>query len=248
MSVMLVNNETGSLIDASDWHFASGVLDVSGRGARHFHCDLTQAAGKMPLHDQGYDLGTLSAHKFYGPTGVGALHMRGVTFDEPWVMGGSQENGLRGGTLNVAGIVGMGAAAALALDAMEEEWQRAQEMRLAVIEELHGLSDWLVIGREEMDFQNPGQSPYILCLAFAQIEGESLVVELDSKGYGASSGAACSVGSTEPSHVLTALKVPEDLLRGALRVSFGRFNTLDSARNLGRLVKSCVESLRQFGS
>jgi cysteine desulfurase len=240
LSAMLVNNETGCLVDVSSW-FQVGP----GAGPKHIHRDVTQAAGRLPLHDHPYDLGTFSAHKFYGPKGVGALHMRGINLDHPFLHGGEQEGGLRGGTLNVPAIVGMGAAASLALERMEEDWAQAEELRAAVLEVIRGVPDHRVMERENLPGRL-GQVPHILSVAFKGVEGETLTLELDARGFGVSSGAACSSRSTEPSHVLTALALEPEWIRGTVRISFGRSNTLDSARQMAHALGETVERLRQL--
>lgn len=240
LSAMLVNNETGSLVDISSWFQAP-----PGQGPRFVHRDVTQAAGRLTLHDHAYDLGSFSAHKFYGPKGVGALHMRGTALDQPFLHGGEQEWGLRGGTLNVPAIVGMGAAASLALDRMEDDWRHAEELRGVVLEALAEVHDHLVIEGQSAPGRL-GQIPHILSVAFKGVEGETLTLELDARGFGVSSGAACSSRSTESSHVLTALGLEPEWIRGAVRISFGRSNTLDSARQMAHALAETVERLRQL--
>lgn len=237
LSAMLVNNETGAIVEIADWH--QFVPERDGRGAAVVHRDLTQAAGRMALHDEPYDLGAFSAHKLYGPKGSGALHMRGVLLDEPFVRGGEQEMGLRGGTVNVPAIVGFGEAAAIAVQEMAEAAHFAQELREIVLEELAPAADKAV---------NEGarQAAAILSVSFAGIEGETLVIEMDSLGFAVSSGAACSSRSTEPSHVLQALHCPEELIRGTIRISFGKFNTKEAARSLGSSLSRAVDRLRTY--
>lgn len=241
LSALLVNNETGSFVDASSWF---KVDPSQGLGAAFVHRDLTQAAGKFSLHEHAYDFGTFSAHKFYGPQGVGALHMRGSVLAQPVIFGGGQEGGLRAGTLNVPGIVGIGAAAKIALDEMEADLQLAAELREILCESIRRIPATHIIERA-----GPGlvQSPYILCVCFEGLHGEALVIELDNHGWGISSGAACSSGTPEPSHVLRALGLPDDLSRGAARFSFGRFNTRESAHELAKELPKVVDQVRSLG-
>jgi cysteine desulfurase len=224
VAVMAVNNETGAMLEAP-------------RGHRTL-VDATQAAGKTPFRLG--DLAAISAHKFHGPQGVGALFVRGGEWIEPLLRGGEHENGLRAGTLNVAGIVGMGEAARIAHGEAPADRDRALEMREMVLAELDPVTDW---------WENRGaaQSPFILSLSFAGVEGETLVLELDRLGYAISSGAACSSRSTEPSHVLTALGYPEARIRGAVRISFGRLNTPEGALAVGRALASAVQTVRNIG-
>ncbi len=241
LSAMLVNNETGAFVNAGAW-FQAGL--ESETGARVIHRDVTQAAGKLHLHEHAYDLGTFSGHKFHGPKGVGVLHMRTTYLEHPFLRGGGQEGGLRGGTLNVPGIVGMGASAKIALDEMEADWDKALLLRQILTESISKISDSRIIAGEGNGMV---QSPYILCACFAGIHAESLVVELDNLGFGISSGAACSSQSTEPSHVLRALGLPGELIKGAARLSFGRFNTLEATEELARLLPKVVEQIRSLG-
>lgn len=229
LSVMLVNNETGA------------ILDPPSGGYEHLHRDVTQALGKVAFNlntaGKRMNFASMSAHKLYGPKGVGALYVRDAEPLEPLLYGGEQEQGLRAGTLNVAGIVGFGAAAKAALDRQEGDHSQATRLRNVVINELQGLSDWKANQHDE-------QSPFILSLSFLGIEGETLVVEADTAGFAVSSGAACSSRSTEPSHVLTALGIEPEWLGGTIRVSFGRGNTDQSAMLLAKMLKNRVETLR----
>lgn len=226
VSVMSVNNETGAILDPPV-------------GTAKIHRDITQAVGKLPIDLAGIDYASSSGHKIYGPKGVGALFVKGGDQIEPLLRGGGQEKGLRAGTLNVPGIVGFGEAARVALGEMEGDAARANELRRIVLDGLGPVSDW----RENSAAR---QSPYILSVSFAGLEGQPLVEELDRRGFAVSSGAACSSGSTEPSHVLTALGVESVWLRGTLRISFGRTNTHSSAQALSRAIVETVESVRKL--
>ena len=226
-AVMAVNNEIGTRWD---------VRDVP---ARTRLVDATQALGKVALDLDGVDYAVFSAHKLYGPQGVGALFTADGALD-PYLRGGEQEGGRRAGTVNVAGAVGFGAACALALDRGEADADRAGTLRGVVLEGLGGLSDWRVNGGE-------GAVPPILSLSFLGLEGETLVVEADGAGFALSAGAACSARSTEPSHVLRALGLPEPWRRGTVRISFGRANTAESAAALARILVRSAEKLRTIG-
>lgn len=221
-AVMLVNNETGTLISPPP---AGNILR-----------DLTQAVGKIPTQgEEGY-ANTFSSHKFYGPKGIGALYLTQGSY-EPLLYGGEQEQGQRAGTLNVPAIVGMGCAAAIAADEMNENRVKVEELRALALDELTKLSDVKLNGGDKT-------SPYIVSLSFLGVEGETLVVEADRAGYSISSGAACSSRSTEPSHVLTALALPPAWLRGTIRISFGVQNTKESTADLARVLRTSVEKLR----
>ena len=222
LALMTVNNEIGT------------IWDVRGLSAEKRFTDATQALGKIPLDLDGIDYAAFSAHKLYGPQGVGALFTADGALD-PFLNGGDQEAGRRAGTVNVAGVVGFGAACALAADRMEADEEHAQEMRGIVIEQVTRLADVRV---------NSGDVPHILSLSFLGIEGETLVIEADREGFAISAGAACSSRSTEPSHVLTALGIPEPWRRGTVRISFGRANTPESTAALARNLVRCAENLR----
>lgn len=215
-SVMRVNNETGAILSAAD-----GVP---------LHSDLTQAIGKVHFDLAKLSYATLSAHKFGGPKGVGILYAQDPYTLQPYLFGGEHELGLRAGTLNVAGIAAMTTALEIAL-VMQEENRRCFWKRNEIVLEALQIEP----------SNNTAFSPAILSLSFPGVLGESLVVELDALGFGISSGAACSSHSTEPSHVLTALGVHDDQIRGTIRVSFGLSNTDESTRSLAQALRSLTK-------
>ncbi len=226
VSVMLVNNETGAILEPPP---TDALL----------HRDVTQAAGKLPVSLEGVAFASLSAHKFCGPKGVGALYIRSGLDLPPFMHGGEQEWGRRAGTLNVPGIVGMGRAAELAREEQEEHRIHAERLHAVLVEEIEKCSD----ARLNTHTSN---SPYIASVSFLNLEGETLVVELDGQGFAVSSGAACSTGSTEPSHVLTALDIPSEWLRGTVRISFSPYNTVEAVHQLGQALRTSAESLRSL--
>ncbi len=231
VSIMLVNNETGAILDPNLYRGAASFL----------HSDITQAVGKIPVDVQALkvDAASFSAHKIYGPKGVGALYLRSGTSLEPYMIGGEQEHGMRGGTLNVPGIVGFGKAAELAMQEMEADSQRATLCHNALLTEL--------ASQPETRVNSPsGGSPYILSISFGGLQGETLVVEVDGLGFGISSGAACSSHSTEPSHVLTALGLEDYWLKGTVRISFGRFASQSDAFELGKALVHAVGTIRRL--
>lgn len=230
LSVMTINNEVGFRLELP-------LMPADGRPA--VHRDITQEVGKFMPDLTRVDFASFSAHKFYGPKGVGGLYAADPSLLRPLIMGGQQQGDLRGGTLNVPGIVGMGAAAAMARESQEEDLASVQEMRAVVLEGLGSCPEMRVNGG------NMG-SPYILSLSFLGVEGEPLVLEVDRLGYAISSGAACSTRSTDPSHVLLALNMPSQWLRGTIRISFGRFNTREAAAGLGRALREAVSNLRNL--
>ncbi len=224
-SVMRVNNETGAYIDMPR--------------AKKTHSDATQAVGKVPFDAKAFDFVSMSAHKFYGPKGVGALYIKGAENVEPLMYGGEQEHGRRSGTLNVPGIVGMGAAAEVARERMDEDVAHAKALREYVKGRLTDLGDVHFV-------EAPQNSPFVLSACFEGLEGESIVISLDAKGYALSSGSACSSGSGTVSKVLKAYGLPDHLARGAVRISFGRFNTLTATEGICDGISQAVTSLRKL--
>jgi cysteine desulfurase len=212
VSVMMANNETGAIQDIAAIAERARVVGAV------MHTDAVQAVGKLPVNftDSGAQLMSLSAHKIYGPQGVGAL-----VFDKslelvPLHYGGGQERGLRAGTENVAAIVGFGVAAELALQQLDAEHKRLQALRDALESGLGCYPQVTVFAQQAPRLPNTVQ------LAVAGIDGETLLMQLDRAGIGVSSGSACSSGKDEPSHVLVAMGVEPELARGAIRISLGR--------------------------
>lgn len=225
-AAMAISNETGAWLDTSA---LTGPLLV----------DATQAAGKYPLAEIPATYLTLSAHKMFGPKGIGALIFREDPFLTPYLLGGGQEFGLRSGTLNVPGIVGLGEAARLALEESDLRLAAIQRARDSLLEALSGLSDWRTN-------DGPRQSPAILSLSILGIEGETLVLEADAAGFAISAGAACSSTAHEPSPIYEALGVPTEWARGTVRISFHPANTPESAQELGQILQKSVEKLRSL--
>jgi cysteine desulfurase len=200
-----------------------------------------QAAGKISVRvkDLPIDLLTISAHKFHAPKGVGALYVRrGITFP-PFIIGGHQERNRRAGTENVAAIVGMGKAAEIARERLAEDSARIGKLRdLLETLLLESCPGSRVNGRDQNRVPNTSN------MSFRYLEGESILVLLDQVGICASTGSACTAGSSEPSHVLRAMKVPADWLQGAVRFSLGRFNTEEEVRYVNQMVPSIVQRLQ----
>lgn len=215
ISIMHANNEVGTI----------QPIEEIGRIAREkgvvFHTDAIQTAGKLPLDTRrlAADLISLSAHKLYGPKGVGALFIRKGTRIHPLLHGGAQERNRRAGTENVAGIVGFGKACELAQVRMEAEKTKLSELRDLL---WNGIRTR--VERVHLNGHPTERLPGTLSVCFFGVEGESLIVNLDLKGICVSSGSACTSGSTEPSHVLKAMGVPPVLARGSLRFSIGNAN------------------------
>lgn len=216
-SCMLANNETGVIQEVA------ALADQARSQAIILHCDAVQAAGKMPLSyaQLGVHVMTLSAHKIHGPKGIGALVVDRGTEIAPLLHGGGHEGGLRGGTENTAAIVGFGAAAELAVRELEH---RAAHMRRLRDQLEAGLNS---IPGVQIFATGAHRLPNTVQFAVAGYEGESLLMALDHHDIAVSSGSACESGSGEPSHVLTAMGIPEQIARGAIRVSFGKDNHSD---------------------
>jgi len=236
VSVMFANNETGVI------HPISEIGRVCRRHEILFHCDAAQAYGKVPIDvDQmGIDLLSITAHKVYGPKGIGALYVRRRSPRvrlEPQIHGGGQEQGNRPGTLNVPGIVGFGEAARVAHEDMEEETARIldlrERLRTRLIDEIPG-----VRANGSLEHRLPGT----LNVSFAGVEAEGLVMGLE--GVAVSAGAACNSTSAEPSYVLRAMGVPDALAHTSLRITVGRFTTPDEVDFVADRFRSTVERLR----
>jgi len=237
VTVMLANNEVGTIEPIRE------LAALAAEAGVPFHTDAVQALGKVPVdvNELGVDLLSISAHKFYGPKGVGALYVRKGTRIRPLQHGGHHEKGRRAGTENVPGLVGMARALELACAEMGEQSER-----------LRGLRDQLESGLLErvpdcrLNGHPERRLPHLGNLSFENVEGESLLMSLDALGVAVSTGSACTSGTLEPSHVLTAMGIPPEKSHGSLRFSLGRDNTsADVAYVLGKL-PPIVERLRQM--
>ncbi|BBL73259.1 cysteine desulfurase family protein [Methylomagnum ishizawai] len=233
-SLMLANNETGVI-------HAIGPLAawVAERGG-FLHCDAVQAAGKIPLDFKrsGAHLLSLSAHKLYGPKGVGALVVDRSVPLEPLLHGGGQERDQRGGTENVAAIVGFGQAAELALAELEARSAlllRLRQYLEAGLRELPGIKIFA---------ERAARLPNTVQFALEGLDGETLVMNLDRQGIAVSSGSACASGGGEPSPVLTAMGIPADLAKGAIRASLGQDNTEADIERFLAVLRSLACTLR----
>jgi cysteine desulfurase len=235
-SAMAVNNETGVIFD---WQRAALLAHEQGKA---FFCDAVQAMGKIPVSvgDTAVDAMALSAHKFHGPKGVGALYLRRGTSFSPLLRGGGQERGMRSGTEPVAAIVGMGAAAVMAKRHLEQRVPDAiAEMRDAFEQAvLAGTSGVSVNGDLRSRLPNTSH------LSFADCEAAGLLILLDEKGVECSAGSACMAGKQQPSHVQKAMGFSDARAKSSLRVSFCFQNTMEEALQAARHVIAAVEKLR----
>lgn len=239
VSIMTVNNETG-VIQPMD----RIVEIVRSKSRALLHTDAVQALGKMnvDLGTLGVDLASFSAHKVGGPKGTGASFVKRKTSLEPLIHGGGQERDLRSGTPNVAGIVGFGEAARLAAKEMAEEAGRLavlrDDLQSRIVRDIKGVS---------LNGAGAPRIPGTLNVCIDGIEGESLLLMLDVEGIAASSGSACTSGSLEPSHVLTAMGVDSKRALGSLRISFGHDSTVADVDLLMQVLPPIVERLRGIG-
>jgi len=231
-SVMSANNETGTLFPVEQ------LAEMAHSAGALFHTDAVQAVGKIPLDVKTtqIDMLSLSGHKLHGPKGIGALYLRKGTPFNPLVRGGPQERRRRGGTENVPGIVGLGKAAELALAPDEQSRVRALRDRLerGILE----VGQCMVLGDAENRLPNTSN------IAFEHLEGEAILHHLNKAGIAASLGSACASGSMEPSHVLRAMNVPQTALRGAIRFSLSRDNSIDDVVCVLNLLPDIIARLR----
>ena len=237
ITVMHANNELGTIQPLEEIGRLAAEADV------YLHTDAVQSAGKIPIdvNALGVDLLSLSGHKLYAPKGIGALYVRGGTRLRQLLYGGHHQRGFRPGTENVAGIVGFGKAAEIARKSLRETAQRVSTLRDKLEQGL--------LHRVPQSRVNGGaapRTPNTANLVFPGVEGEALLIALDLRGLACSTGAACSSGAVEPSHVLTAIGLPPEDARASLRFSLGRHTTsadLDFALNV---VPAAVAQLREL--
>lgn len=236
-SVMWANNETGAIFPVAE------LAELAHEAGALFHTDAVQAAGRIPIDvkDTQIDMLSLSGHKFHGPKGVGALYVRkGVRFN-PLIRGGKQERGRRAGTENAPGIVGLGKAAELA----------RQRLAFGAGETVRQLRDRLEaeilarIGRCHIAGDLENRLPNTSCVVFECAEGDAILFGLNKAGIAASSGSACTSGSTQPSHVLQAMKVPYVAALGAIRFSFSHENTAEDVSQVLDVLPAIVEKAHE---
>ena len=237
VSVMLANNEIGTVEPLAE------VVRLAHERNVLVHTDAVQAIGKMPVRvdELGVDLLTLTAHKFYGPKGTGALYVRRGTPLAPLMYGGHQEHGLRPGTQNIPGVVGLATALKLATAELP-----AEAARLAALRDRLQAGIRAHIPRVRFNGHPSVRLPNILNVSFADVDGESLLMALDVKGIAVSTGSACASGAAEPSHVLAALKLESDYIQGSLRFSLGHVTTVEDIDYTTRTLVEIVRRLRDL--
>ncbi len=238
VSLMWGNNETGVLFPIEEIS-----REVKDRGIL-FHTDAVQAVGKVPINvsESGIDMLSLSGHKFHAPKGVGALYIRKGTKFSPFMIGGHQESGRRGGTENTAAIIGLGKAAELAyghlqVDGYEDISRLRDKLEHALLAK---------VPNAMVNGDTTSRLPNTTSIAFEYVEGESILLMMNEHGICASSGSACTSGSLEPSHVLRAMGVPFTAAHGSIRFSLSRYNTEDEMDVIIDTLPPIIERLREL--
>lgn len=236
VTIMYANNEIGTVQPIAE------IGKICREAKVLFHTDAVQAMGNVPINvvEDSIDLLSLTAHKFHGPKGAGALYVRRGVRPEILIDGGAQEKGRRAGTENVAGIVGLAEALKIAVETMEQRAEKLTKMRNRLIDGL------LKIERSRLNGDRDKRLPGNMNMCFEGIEGESLLLKLDLAGISASSGSACTSGSLDPSHVLLSIGLPHEIAHGSLRISFSDQNTEEDVDYILENVPKIVEYLRSF--
>jgi cysteine desulfurase len=237
ISVMHANNELGTVQPLAEIGRIAAGSDV------YFHTDAVQSAGKLSIdvNALGVDLLSISGHKFYAPKGIGALYIRGGTRLRQLLYGGHHQRGFRPGTENVPGIVGLGKATELARKSLGADAARISALRETLEQGL-----LRSVPHSRVNGGRAPRTPNTTNILFPGVEGEALVIALDLKGLACSTGAACSSGAVEPSHVLTAIGLPAEEARASLRFSLGRHTTASDVDFALRVVPAAVEQLREL--
>ncbi|WP_069649436.1 cysteine desulfurase NifS [Caloranaerobacter ferrireducens] len=237
ITIMFANNEIGTIQPIEE------IGKIAREKGVYFHTDAVQAIGNIEIdvNELNVDLLSMSAHKFYGPKGVGVLYIREGVKIHPFVHGGAQEKNRRAGTENVAGIVGLAKALELAYENLEEHNKKLIYLRNKLIKEVTSKIDYVRLnGHPEKRL--PGNVNF----SIEFIEGEALLLSLDMMGIAASSGSACTSGSLDPSHVLLAIGLPHEIAHGSLRFTLGDFNTEEDVDYVVENLVKIVERLREM--
>ncbi len=236
VTIMLANNEIGTIQPVKE------IAEVCKKHKVLFHTDAVQAVGTIPVDvkEISCDMMSMSAHKFHGPKGVGAIYIKKGVRLPNLIHGGAQEIGLRAGTENIAGIVGMSVALKESCEKMAERNPRLEKMRDRLIDNL------LKIDRSRINGDRVHRLPGNVNMCFHGVEGESLLLSLDLKGISASSGSACTSGSLDPSHVLLAIGLPHEIAHGSLRMTFSDENTEEDIDYILSVLPPIIEKLRSM--
>jgi cysteine desulfurase len=235
ITIMMANNEIGTIQPIAE------ISKIAREAGVYLHTDAVQTACHLPINvdELGVDMLSMSAHKFYGPKGVGALYIRKGTRLVSFMHGGGQERNRRASTENVPGIVGMGKAVELAMDEMDTEAKRITRLRDKLIKGLFDRIDPLRLNGHPQK-----RLPNNVNISIAFVEGEAICLNLDVEGICASTGSACSSGSLEPSHVMLALKLPPEEMRSSIRFSLGKWTTDEEIEYVLDVLPRIVSKLR----
>lgn len=235
ITIMFANNEIGTIQPVKE------IGQIAKENGILFHTDAVQAFGHLPIHVDEYHIDMMSAsgHKIYGPKGIGMLYIRTGVKIRSFVHGGAQERKRRAGTENVPGIVGFGKAAELAMETMEERATYESELRDYLMERVMA-----EVPYTRVNGHRTNRLPNNANFSFQFVEGESLLILLDSKGICGSSGSACTSGSLDPSHVLLAIGLPHEIAHGSLRLTLSEENTKEDMDQVVEAIKAILERLR----
>lgn len=235
ITIMFANNEIGTIQPVKE------IGQIAKENGILFHTDAVQAFGHLPIHVDEYHIDMMSAsgHKIYGPKGIGMLYIRTGVKIRSFVHGGAQERKRRAGTENVPGIVGFGKAAELAMETMEERATYEAELRDYLMERVMA-----EVPYTRVNGHRTNRLPNNANFSFQFVEGESLLILLDSKGICGSSGSACTSGSLDPSHVLLAIGLPHEIAHGSLRLTLSEENTKEDMDQVVEAIKVILERLR----
>jgi len=237
ISIMYANNEIGTVQPIEK------IANIAKEKKIYFHTDAVQAIGniKINVKEQNIDSLSLSAHKFYGPKGIGALYIRKGVKIKNLIHGGGQEKGKRAGTENVPGIIGLGKAIERATENIDENNNKILKLRNKLVKGImDGIPYTILTGHPEKRL--PGSASF----CFKYIEGEALLLNLDLKGIAGSSGSACTSGSLDPSHVLLSIGLPHEIAHGSLRLTIGEINTEEDIEYVLEVLPGIVEKLREM--
>lgn len=237
VTIMFANNEIGTLQPIAE------IGEICKKHGVIFHTDAVQAVGHVPINvkEMNIDILSFSAHKFHGPKGIGGLYVRKGIRLSPLIEGGAQERGLRAGTENVAAIVGMAAALKEQVENMDKNAEKLKKMRDRLMD-----SVLAAVPRSRVNGDRQKRLPGNVSFCFEGIEGESLLLMLDSMGICGSSGSACTSGSLDPSHVLLAIGLPHEIAHGSLRLTFSEYNTEEEIDYIINAVPKVVSRLRDM--
>lgn len=236
VTVMFANNEIGTIQPINE------IAQICKKHKVLFHTDAVQAVGTIPIDikEIDCDMLSMSAHKFHGPKGIGAIYIRKGLRLPNLIQGGAQERGLRAGTENIAGIVGMSVALKESCEKMSDRNTRLTKMRDRLIDNL------LTINRSRINGDRVKRLPGNVNMCFQGIEGESLLLSLDLKGISVSSGSACTSGSLDPSHVLLSIGLPHEIAHGSVRITFSDDNTEEDVDYILSVLPPIIERLRSM--